>query len=76
MHQFNQAVQFIFGQQHGGKSLAEFFRQGTIFINRELCKTGVAAFGIPQCGTDSSIFRRKAAVCQDCRYDKHDGSGP
>jgi hypothetical protein len=29
MHQFNQAVQFIFGQQHGGKRLAGFFRQGT-----------------------------------------------
>jgi len=25
MHQLNQAVQFIFGQQHGGKRLAEFF---------------------------------------------------
>jgi hypothetical protein len=63
MHQPNQAVQFIFGQQHDDKRLAEFFHQGTIFINRDLCKTGVAAFGIPQCGTDNSIFRN-AAVCR------------
>jgi hypothetical protein len=60
MDQFNQAVQFIFGQQHDGKRLAGFFRQGTKFINRELCKTGVAAFGRKP---DNSIFRN-AAVCR------------
>jgi hypothetical protein len=31
MDQSNQAVQFIFGQQHNGQRLAGFFRQGTIF---------------------------------------------
>ena len=34
--QLNQAAQFIFGQQHDGKRLTEFFRQGTKFINRPL----------------------------------------
>ena len=61
MDQFNQAVQFIFGQQHDGKRLAEFFRQGTIFVNRDRCKTSVAAFGRKP---DHSICERNTAVCR------------
>jgi hypothetical protein len=45
MRQFNKAGDFVFGQQHNRQRLAGFFRQGTIFINRDLCKTGLAAFG-------------------------------
>jgi hypothetical protein len=35
MGQFNEAAQFVFGEQHDGKRLAEIFGRGTKFINRQ-----------------------------------------